>query len=260
MLIGAMNNPASELMHEIRWITEMKLDFLDLTLEPPRAGSWSLSPRSVAAALEQSHLRVVGHTAYYLPIASPFEELRRAAIAECLRCLDFFADVGASWMNVHPDNRSPLHPKQYHLERNLDALGQIVAYARKLGRIGVMVENIPGDDFNSAADLGFLLDALPELGLHLDFGHCNLSSIPHNAATILEHHGGRLRHVHLHDNKGGREDLHLPLGVGTMDIPAVVRLMKACGYDGTVTLEVFSPDRAYLAHSRDKLREWWQQV
>ncbi len=77
-----------------------------------------------------------------------------------------------------------------------------------------MIENLPGD-YNSAPQLGELLDEMPELGLHLDIGHANLQ-VPHNTTDeILAAYGKRLRHVHLHDNKGGSADLHLPLGTGT---------------------------------------------
>jgi hypothetical protein len=36
-----------------------------------------------------------------------------------------------------------------------------------------------------------------------------------------------------------------------------VRALKRCGYDDTITLEVFSPDRHFLAYSRDLLRSLW---
>jgi sugar phosphate isomerase/epimerase len=68
-----------------------------------------------------------------------------------------------------------------------------------------------------------------------------------------------LRHVHLHDNRGGNEDLHLPLGAGNLDLRGAVRELKKCGYDGCITLEVFTPDRHYLAYSRDVLRRLWEE-
>ena len=34
-------------------------------------------------------------------------------------------------------------------------------------------------------------------------------------------------------------------------------MLQATGYDGTITLEVFTPDRHYLAYSRDVLRQIW---
>jgi sugar phosphate isomerase/epimerase len=162
-------------------------------------------------------------------------------------------------MNIHPDNKSPLHPRQYYIDRNVQSLSELNDHARNVG-IGLMVENIPGRIFNSSEDLGALLDPLPGVGLHLDIGHCNLSTIPNNAQDILRNYGDRLRHVHLHDNRGGTEDLHLPLGTGTLDVSASLRALKRCGFDGTITLEVFSPERRYLAVSRDLLLRMWSEV
>src|SRR5262249_30876483 len=120
----------------------------------------------------------------------------------------------------------------------------------------LMIENLPGD-FNTAEQLGELLDPLPELGLHLDIGHANLLTAQNTTDGILRAWGARLRHVHLHDNKGGSADLHLPLGVGTVDVVRSVRALKQSSYDGPITLEVFSPDRRHLAYSRDVLRRAW---
>ena len=100
---------------------------------------------------------------------------------------------------------------------------------------------------------------MPEIGLHLDIGHCNLLVEENTTDELLAKYSSRLQHVHLHDNKGGGADLHLPLGTGTMDIPHYVRSLKACGYDGTITLEVFSEDSHYLSYSRDILRKLWDE-
>src|SRR5581483_11812404 len=109
MLIGAMNHPARDVLNEIEWMAELGLDFVDLTLEPPRAGVGTMNLPAVRAALARHGLQIVGHTAYYLPIASPFESIRRAAVAELRQCLTAFASLGAKWMNVHPDRQAPMH-------------------------------------------------------------------------------------------------------------------------------------------------------
>jgi len=257
MLIGAMNHPGADPLHEIEWMAAMGIDFIDLTLEPPRAAAWQVEPPKIRQLLQKHKMGVVGHTAYYLPLASSFEDLRRTAVDECRRCIEVFSAVGARWMNIHPDTNVPLHPKQFLIDRNLQSLEELLHHGREYG-VGIMLENIPGRNFNSAADLGILLDALPELGLHLDIGHANLCPIPQNIDSILGAHGDRLKHVHLHDNKGGEQDLHLPLGAGTMDIPGVVRALKSSNYDNTITLEVFSPDRHYFEYSRNLLRKLWE--
>lgn len=235
----------------------MGLGFIDLTLEPPRAASWKVNPGAIRRALEKHELGVVGHTAFYLPIASGIEEIRRASLEELRRCVDVFAAIGARWMNVHPDRHAPMHDRSFFVERNVTTLRELLPYARERG-VGLMLENLPGD-FNTAGQLGELLDPLPELGLHLDIGHANLMVVHSTVEEILGAYGDRLRHVHLHDNKGGAADLHLPLGTGTVDVRRAVRELKACGYDGTITLEVFAPDRHHLAYSRELLERIWKE-
>jgi sugar phosphate isomerase/epimerase len=255
MLIGAMNNPQTDLASEMRDIAKAGFDFLDLTLEPPAAASWRVDPRWLRTALDEFGLGVVGHTAYYLPIGSPFEEVRRAAVAELKRCLRVFSEIGARWMNVHPDHYAPHHERKFYIERDLESLSELVEVGNQVG-VGLMLENLPGN-FNTAAQLADLLDPLPELGLHLDIGHANLLTKQNTVTEILHAYGPRLRHVHLHDNRGGGDDLHLPLGAGLIDIPRCIRALQDIDYDGTITLEVFTPNREYLIYSRDVLRRIW---
>lgn len=255
MLIGAMNHPAQDVISEIKWMAEMKLDFVDLTLEPPLAAVWKVDAKTIRKALEDYGLQVVGHTAYYLPMASPFDSLRQAAVDELRRCIEVFAIVGAKWMNIHPDGKAPLHADNFHVVRNIQSLEELLPFTKDMG-VGLMVENLPGK-FNTVAQISPVLDALPEVGLHMDIGHCNLMTEQNTAGELIAAYGHRLRHVHLHDNKGGSADLHLPLGCGTIDVPHYVRLLKRKGYDSTITLEVFSEDKTYLAHSRDVLRRLW---
>jgi len=257
MLIGTMNHPARDIFSEIEWMADLGMEFIDLTLEPPDTGSWKINTRAVRAALERRGLKAIGHTAYYLPMASAFPDLRRAAVEELCRCIRVFAELGVPWMNIHPDHYTPMHDRAYFIRGNIESLHELLEEGRTRG-VGLMIENLPGD-FNNAAQLAELLDPLPELGLHLDFGHANLR-VPHNTAgEILAAFGSRLRHVHMHDNRGGDADLHLPLGSGTVDVVGAVKLMKTCNYDGTITLEVFTPDRRHLAYSRDVLRRTWDE-
>jgi sugar phosphate isomerase/epimerase len=257
MLIGAMNHPQCDVIEEIQWMAAMGLEFVDLTLEPPRAASWKADPRAIRAALDSAGLDVVGHTAYYLPIGSPIEDLRLAAVAELRRCIERFAQIGVAWMNIHPDHHAPMHDREFCIQQNLRSLEELLPLARQ-HNVGLMLENLPGD-YNTVAQLAPLLDSLPEIGLHLDIGHANLR-VPHNTADeLIRAYGPRLRHVHLHDNKGGDADLHLPLGSGTVDFSRHLRTLRACGYDATITLEVFCDDRHYLAYSRDVLRRTWEE-
>jgi sugar phosphate isomerase/epimerase len=252
-----MNHPARDVLQQIEWVASLGFGFVDLTLEPPMAASWRVDGGAVRRALDRHGLSVVGHTAFYLPMASGIEEIRRASLQELRRCVDVFASVGARWMNVHPDRHAPMHSRQFFVQKNLETLTELLPYASGKG-VGLMLENLPGD-FNTAAQVGELLDPLPELGLHLDIGHANLLVAQSTVEELLTAYGSRLRHVHLHDNKGGGADLHLPLGTGSVDVRGAVRLLQTQGYDGTITLEVFTPDPHHLAYSRDLLQRVWTE-
>jgi sugar phosphate isomerase/epimerase len=184
--------------------------------------------------------------------------VRHAAVEESKRCIEMFSRIGAAWMNLHPDRFAPMHERSFIVERNLESLRDLVPVARDW-QVGLMIENLPGH-FNTVSQLAQILDPLPDVSLHLDIGHCNLLTDYNTAEEILAAYGSRLRHVHLHDNKGGSADLHLPLGTGTVDVPRHVRALQAIGYDSTITLEVFTPDRRHLAYSRDVLRRLWDEA
>jgi sugar phosphate isomerase/epimerase len=258
MLIGAMNHPGHDVLEEIKWMADLQLDFIDLTLEPPAAPPWKINVKEIRAALEDNNLGIVGHTAFYLPFACTFESVRRAAVDETKRCIEIFAALGTKWMNLHPDRHAPFHPRKFFIEQNLKTIRELLPVAHEFD-VGLMVENVPGE-FNSRSQLGDLLDMIPELGLHLDIGHCNLLVSSNTADEILRAYGARVRHVHIHDNKGGHADLHLPLGVGSIDFKPALKALQIWGYDGTITLEVFAEDHHYLGYSRDLLREWWEEL
>lgn len=259
MLIGSMNFPGRSVLKEIHRIHDDGFDFVDLTLEPPAA--WTPDGKEVGRLLGDLGLTAVGHTAYYLPIASPFPELRETARDLFRRGLDCFADAGVDLVNVHPDQRLPLHPIERVRARNAEAIAQLAEDAAGRG-IRLMVENLDRQ-FASTADLAPVLDAFDDLGFHLDIGHANLRlglGESNRSRSLLDAFGGRLAHVHVSDNRGGTEDLHLPLGAGSIDWKSEIRNLKSAGYDGTVTLEVFSREREHLHTSRRLWLEWWRDV
>src|SRR5688500_4881611 len=87
IFVSAMNQPGKNVIEEIAWMVALELEFIDLTLEPPVAASARVDAREIRRALDDFGMEVVGHTAYYLPLASPFEEIRRGVVEELKRCL-----------------------------------------------------------------------------------------------------------------------------------------------------------------------------
>jgi sugar phosphate isomerase/epimerase len=255
MLVGAMNFPGRSVLKEIHRIHEDGFDFIDLTIEPPAA--FNVDGKEIGSLIRDLGLAAVGHTAWYLPLASPWPEMRTLARDLFRKSLDIFADAEVEVVNVHPDGRLPLHSRDQILAANAEVIPRLVDDAAERG-IRLMVEN---DDRTLATvdDLRVVLDAAPDAGFHLDVGHANLhlaKGEPNRTAGLLEAFGDRLAHVHVSDNRG-TEDLHLPLGAGAIDWRKAIRVLKEAGWDSTVTLEVFSREREHLRTSRRLWLEWW---
>src|SRR5262245_34732032 len=131
MVIGTMNHPGRDVRTEIERIADLGFDFIDLTLEPPRADPRSIDSKAIAAVLEGNKLGIVGHTAYYLPLCHPFEQVRKAAVEELKLCLETFASLGAKWINLHPDFHAPFQERQSIIERNLRSIRELLDLARQ---------------------------------------------------------------------------------------------------------------------------------
>lgn len=252
MRLGMMNDPRKNACNEARWAAAHGLEFLDLTVEGPGAALEQLDIPLLRAILADAGMGVVGHTAWYLPFASPVARVRQAAVESVAETFELFATLGTRWVNVHIVSSPFLFNRADSLRWNGESFAQLAERAETYG-LRVMVEHQPSATFN-LDDIRAILDTDARLGFHLDVGHAHVGGIKLEA--ILAAFGTRLAHVHLSDNRG-RSDDHLPLGVGTIDWPRAIRLLKQGGYDDTITLEVFSADRDYLLLSAQKVRQWW---
>ena len=250
-----MNDPAVDPVREAQWAAEHGFDFIDLTLEGPAAGVERLDRAALSSVFEATGLEVIGHTAWYLPFGSPVKEVRAGAVAAVEATFEPLAAFGARLVNVHVDKGITAFTYDDTLRWNAESFALLAERARGY-RLTVIVENVV-NNFNTAKAFRVLLDAHPELRFHLDIAHANVKG--DKTADFLKAHSARLVHVHVSDNKRVHDD-HLPIGVGTIDWPEQIRLLKGSGYDGTVTLEVFTPDRAYVIDSAARLRQMWQDA
>ncbi len=103
--------------------------------------------------------------------------------------------------------------------------------------ITLCIENLS----ESAGHLSGVFEALPELGMTLDVGHAQLLTVRNTSHTLISRLSDRIKHVHLHDNRGGdspADDLHLPLGQGIIDFDGIFHKLHRAGYNRTMTLEL----------------------
>jgi sugar phosphate isomerase/epimerase len=134
------------------------------------------------------------------------------------------------------------------LREKLTILEEMLKLARAQ-QIPFCLENLSERtcDFEAAFRL------FPDLGMTLDIGHGELLSPENTAYRFIETFPDRIRHIHIHDNHGGNspaDDLHLPLGEGSINFPPLLSALVQSGYNRTITLEVPPPS---FAQQRQKL-------
>lgn len=250
MKIGMMNDPAKNAYREIEWAGKHGFDFIDLTIEPPKAEK--IDAGKVKALLKKHHLDSVGHSAWYLPFNFPYREVRDVAKKILLGYLRTAQELGMTVMNLHF-----LPPVSGYLFEDkivgwyADCLNAVIPTAKKYG-IKIMIENISGSD-EHIKQFAQLFRKCHGLYLHLDVGHANLETNRNSTEKFLKRFSKRLLHVHFSDNLGLRDD-HVTLRKGIIDWKKIIRLLKKYKYNKTITLEVFD-NRQGLLKSKDYLKK-----
>ncbi len=252
MIIGSMNNPHKDLMKEVAWVAK-HFDFLDLTLEVPMATPETINVKVVKASLK--NFPVVGHTGWYLPIGSPFEELRVYAINEYAKCARVFSALGVEYVNVHFDTSMPMKKEKHTIDFNVWTLRRLIAVGKKYG-VKVMVENT-GGTFSRPSVLNYVFKKVPKLFFHLDIGHANIGE-ENQTPLLVRRFFKKIVHIHVSDNNG-KGDQHLPIGRGNIKWDETLKTVKDSGYDNTITLEVLTTSSARLA-DKSKLRKIWDNL
>lgn len=259
MQIGVINRPRTDLLKEIAWISEDGFDFIDLTLGPPNAILEQLEIERVKTALAQHQLGVVGQAPRLVSLGSPYPRIRQATLEELRLCLDAARQLAAPTLSVHFKLLDTSFSVDEIVGWHVETLRPLCDEASDAG-VTVLLENSSHGGHHQFNFMLSILTQVPQLGFHLSSGHARLEWNYDRFAEYLQRFGHRLMHVQLSDNDG-TADQHLPLGCAprsTVNWPQHIDQLRDSGYDGTVTLKVFSPEREYLLLSRTLLQRWWE--
>jgi sugar phosphate isomerase/epimerase len=143
------------------------------------------------------------------------------------------------------------------LAAKVDLLGRWTQRAQQAG-VTLCIENLSehADHFAPA------FARVPGLSLTLDLGHGQILA-PEDTGNasfeLIARFADRTRHVHLHDNHGGdrsKDDLHLPLGKGRVDLSGILAMLRETGYDGGFSLEI---KLEHVERGREIVQEMWEK-
>lgn len=227
--------------------------------------------REIAAAgleLESMHATFQG-------VSSVWGDGGDVWIGRLCRELDLCREYGASYLTAHCMNVPQFNPvsevKNAFTEAGAARFAEVAAYAEKIG-VKIAFENVefPGNELYSLIRWLRERDLLSAVGVTWDVGHWHCYP---DGTDFLPAFGDLLIGTHVHDNFGctdrglitWNDDCHVLPFDGTVDFRAVGQTLDACGYTGSITLELgrsrvipwyaASPDiDAYLAEAYIRAR------
>lgn len=188
---------------------------------------------------------------------SPEDRLERAE--KMKRSIAMTAMLGCKNWVIHPimpygleDIGSPDAKKTREL--NLEFMRDLLSYAKEYG-ITICLENMPFPRF-SLSSPEHILDFVKEINdenfkICLDTGHSAVfyKSAVGDAVRTL---GNYIRVLHVHDDRVGGHDLHLPPRYGIIDWEDFSKALHEIGFSGSFSLET-APPAAYPAEIFEQL-------
>jgi sugar phosphate isomerase/epimerase len=166
---------------------------------------------------------------------SDVEALNGVYLPKVLALLPIMQSLSMRLLTVHLwlDRR---YVRKKALDSKLGILKKMVEKAADYA-VTVCIENLSEE----APDLEPAFREIPSLMMTLDLGHGELLCEENRSLGFIEKFPERIKHVHLHDNRGGNsptDDLHLPPGEGVVDFTGLFEALHRIHYARTVTLEL----------------------
>jgi len=245
--------PYSQIAEHLPFILERRLNpelFLSAdVLEALKPGELA----EVAAKLQGAGLSCTIHAPFMDLNPGSFERLlRQATQARFDQVLDAAEILRPEVMVFHPgfDRWRYGEASERWLELSVPVWQGVLQRAETIGTV-IAVENIFDED---PVMLKRLFEALehPRLGHCFDVGHWNLFKTVGLREWFTEL-GSRIAEVHIHDNRGTRDD-HAPPGQGAIDFELYFELMERYAPNAAYTIEAHS--REDLERSLVALERW----
>ena len=258
-----LQKPVNEVVDEI---IAHGVRTIELSLEIPRAPAIDDDLVKRMAELSSEGVDFSIHAPFFeVNFGSCQKEIRQFSRKKAKSAIDIAYELGANPVVMHPGYTFWMDKIKGVAEESwnffIKDMRWLLSYAGKRG-IVVALESIPMPFFFFYDLLEFkrLREALPGLGMTLDVGHAYVTKAakktndPQGAIIedLRELGVGSVTHVHLHNNKGKRDEHLFP--DGNIDIAGILRFLKEEGYTGKVIIESYEMERNGIPSVLEKLK------
>ncbi len=245
-------------------IAALGYDGLELLADVPHAwpaGLLDVQKRAILRAMERTRLAFSNINAFMMNAVNdrrqpywhpsfiePEAHYRQVRIDHTKRALDLCAELGAPHITTEPGGPlAPGQPRQEAIDLFVEVLKPLAQHAHDRGVL-LLIEPEPElllETTDQYLEVAERLNA-PSIGLNFDVGHafCVREDLAGAIAKLAPH----IRHYHFEDIAATRVHHHLVPGTGAIDFAAVVTAIRATGYNGWLTVELYpfldDPDAA----------------
>ncbi len=237
-----------DFINEIRFASELDFKVVELSI---RRNFLKSEIAEISDLLKRSNLKTIIHIDEFLTTYYPYRKVNNVLLEEIFDIISLKDLWNFKLVGIHLD---PIYRDPKNYLNYISNLSSIINFANS-SNIQIVCEN----GYTSIEFLQQLAIDIPHLKLLFDIGHANLHQEIDYIQKYLNNFCDRIEHVHIHDNRGfskcQNSDLHLPLGVGTLDWKNVVNSIKAIGYDKSFSLEFDCLDRNIISYNKQLLEK-----
>lgn len=238
---------SGEFKDKLKRARQLGADGVELMTTDPRRLDWNGVREQIVALGLQAAAISSGGMAFSagLTLLDPDDQIADTAKLRLMDLIDFAAALGAPVVTIGSFRGRPPERDGRSRQRLLALLAETASYAGAL-KVKLALEplNRYETDLIRTVDDGLALvqkSGQSALGLLLDTYHVNIEESSWKEPFRRALQAGRLYHVHLADNN------RLAPGQGLIDFAAILRVLKAGGYNGYLSAELLplpDPDEA----------------
>lgn len=256
---GTSTRPSYDILEEIEEIGKLGFDFVEITIEGPKAFAEDHRRRKekILKLLRKYRMFAIGHSMWFVDFGTPYENVRKGWIEEGKKDIDVAKELGIRFLVFHLESNNPLLFKDRRMRRkiinnNVKSMKELVEYGGNKG-VGVVMENGIGKELSKLSNYKDVIDKVKGLGVCIDIGHAFMLGGMKNVTKFIRTFRKKIGHIHMHDNRGKKDD-HFPLGLGELEYEKVAKALKRIGYNKTITFEIFSREHDFAAFSAEKFK------
>jgi len=239
---------------------------IELSLEIPHVQNMDSGFVERMASLTRDGVDFSIHAPFFeVNLGSHQPEIRQFSRKRAKAAIDMASAIGANPVVIHPGYTFWMGKIKDVAEKSwkffVEDMRGLLSYAKKRG-VTLALESIPMHlfFFYDLPEFKKMKEVLPGLGMTLDIGHAFITKVtkkekkPESAIIddIKDLGMNSITHVHLHNNRGKRDDHLFP--EGDMDLTGILYFLEKEGYTGKVIIESYEMEKNGIPSVLEKLR------